>query len=168
DRVGVVQVVACASNEAMIVRIDVLNEYQRSAEETVVALATDTASGLTTAEARTRLAQFGPNELAAERPLPAWKRFARQFNDVRVIESTSLKMAEAALTGESLPVSKEVDAIVDEVALGDRTNMIYAGTSATYGRGRGVVVATGMRTEMGRIAAMLAQVPAEQTRLQKE
>jgi len=88
--------------------------------------------------------------------------------DARVIESTSLHMAEAALTGESLAVLKEVDAIGDEAALGDRTNMIYAGTSATYGRGRAVVVGTGMRTEMGRIAGMLAQVPAENTPLQKE
>src|SRR3954467_5550161 len=88
--------------------------------------------------------------------------------DARVVESTALSMAEAALTGESLPVAKDVDTISDEAAVGDRTNMIYAGTSATYGRGRGVVVATGMRTEMGRIAGMLAHVPAEHTPLQKE
>src|SRR5436190_7127146 len=88
--------------------------------------------------------------------------------DARVIESTSLNMAEAALTGESLPIAKEIDAIAGEAALADRTNMVYAGTSATYGRGRGVVVATGMHTEMGRIAGMLAHVPAEPTPLQKE
>src|SRR3954470_12972700 len=88
--------------------------------------------------------------------------------DARVIESTSLKMAEAALTGESLPVAKEIVAIAGEAALADRTNMVYAGTSAAYGRGQGVVVATGMHTEMGRIAGMLAHVPAEHTPLQKE
>ena len=88
--------------------------------------------------------------------------------DARVIESTSLHMAEAALTGESLPVLKDVAPVPEDTALGDRTNMIYSGTSATYGRGRAVVVATGMRTEMGRIAGMLAQVPAEHTPLQKE
>ncbi len=88
--------------------------------------------------------------------------------DARVIESTALSMAEAALTGESVPVAKDVDTIAGDAALGDRTNMIYSGTSATYGRGRAVVVATGMRTEMGRIAGMLAHVPADLTPLQKE
>ncbi len=88
--------------------------------------------------------------------------------DARVIESASLHMAEAALTGESLPVSKEIAAIPDEVSIGDRANMVYSGTSATYGRGRAVVVATGMRTEMGRIAGLLAAVPTEPTPLQKE
>ncbi|MEO8484507.1 MAG: cation-translocating P-type ATPase, partial [Acidobacteriota bacterium] len=88
--------------------------------------------------------------------------------DARVIESTALSMAEAALTGESLPVAKDVDRMSADATLGDRTNMIYSGTSATYGRGRAVVVATGMRTEMGRIAGMLGRVPAERTPLQKE
>jgi len=77
-------------------------------------------------------------------------------------------MAEAALTGESLPVAKDVDRIAADAALADRTNMIYSGTSATYGRGRAVVVATGMRTEMGRIAGMLGHVPTEHTPLQRE
>jgi Ca2+-transporting ATPase len=88
--------------------------------------------------------------------------------DARVVESTALSMAEAALTGESLPVAKDVDTIAADVALGDRTNMLYSGTSATYGRGRAVVIATGMRTEMGRIAGMLAHVAPEHTPLQKE
>src|SRR6266545_684798 len=88
--------------------------------------------------------------------------------DARVIESASLHMAEAALTGESLPVSKDIAAIPDDAAIGDRANMVYSGTSATYGRGRAVVVATGMRTEMGRIAGLLADVPTEPTPLQKE
>jgi Ca2+-transporting ATPase len=88
--------------------------------------------------------------------------------DARVIESTALSMAEAALTGESLPVAKDVDTIPGDAGLGDRTNMIYSGTSATYGHGRAVVVATGMQTEMGRIAGMLAHVPAEYTPLQRE
>ena len=88
--------------------------------------------------------------------------------DARVIESASLHMAEAALTGESLPVSKDVAAIPDDASIGDRVNMVYSGTSATYGRGRAVVVATGMRTEMGRIAGLLADVASEPTPLQKE
>ena len=78
--------------------------------------------------------------------------------DARVIESTALQVAEAALTGESLPVSKDIGAIAGEVGLGDRTNMIYSGTSVTYGRGRAVVIATGMQTEMGHIAGMLSRV----------
>jgi len=88
--------------------------------------------------------------------------------DARVIESTALSMAEAALTGESLPIAKDVEAISGDVGLGDRTNMIYSGTSAVYGRGRAVAVATGMRTEMGRIAGMLGRVAPERTPLQKE
>jgi P-type Ca2+ transporter type 2C len=241
-------------------------EYQQSVEDVVAAHATDARRGLTSPEARARLERDGPNRLAAERPVPAWRKFLAQFTDLlvillliataistvlwlyerdsplpyeaiaissvvllnavmgylqeqraesaiaalqqmaaahahvirdgvpttipssdvvagdiliveegdtaaadaRVIASTALSMAEAALTGESLPVAKDVDAIAADGALGDRTNMIYSGTSATYGRGRGVVVATGMRTEMGRIAAMLGHVPAEHTPLQKE
>jgi Ca2+-transporting ATPase len=241
-------------------------EYQQSVEEVVAAHATDTARGLTSAEARARLERDGPNRLAAERPVPGWRKFLAQFTDLlvilllmataisaalwwyerdsplpyeaiaisgivllnavmgylqeqraesaiaalqqmaaarahvirdggltsvpaaevvagdllvieegdtaaadaRVVESTALSMAEAALTGESIPVAKDVDTISADAALGDRTNMIYSGTSATYGRGRAVVVATGMRTEMGRIAGMLAHVPAEQTPLQRQ
>ena len=88
--------------------------------------------------------------------------------DGRVIASTALQTAEAALTGESLPVSKDVAAIAGEMALGDRDNMVFSGTTATYGRGRAVVVATGMRTETGRIAGMLRDVPDDPTPLQKE
>jgi P-type Ca2+ transporter type 2C len=233
--------------------------YQQSVTEVVAALATDAARGLTSGEVRARLERDGPNRLAAERPVPAWQKFLRQFTDLlvilllvataisavlwlyerdsplpyeaiaisavvllnaimgylqeqraesaiaalqqmsaphahvvrdgrpttipaadvvvgdiliveegdtvaadaRVIESTALSMAEAALTGESLPVAKDVDTIPGDAGLGDRTNMIYSGTSATYGHGRAVVVATGMQTEMGRIAGMLAHVPAE-------
>jgi P-type Ca2+ transporter type 2C len=241
-------------------------DYQQSVEEIVVAQATDATRGLSGAEVRARLERDGPNQLAVERPVSAWRKFLAQFTDVlvillliataisavlwlyerdsplpyeaiaisavvllnavmgylqgqraesaiaalqqmaaahahvirdgavatipsadvvagdilvveegdtaaadaRVIESTALSMAEAALTGESLPVAKDVDTISGDAALGDRTNMIYSGTSATYGRGRGVVVATGMRTEMGRIAGMLGRVPTEHTPLQKE
>ncbi|MGH9790385.1 MAG: cation-translocating P-type ATPase, partial [Candidatus Acidiferrales bacterium] len=88
--------------------------------------------------------------------------------DARVIQSTALHTAEAALTGESLPVSKDVAAIRDEIGIGDRHNTVFSGTAATYGRGRAVVVATGMHTEMGRIAGMLRDVPDDTTPLQKE
>jgi Ca2+-transporting ATPase len=240
--------------------------YEQRVDEVVAAQTTDAARGLRSADARVRLQRDGPNLLAAERPVPGWRKFLAQFTDMlvvllliataisaalwwyerdaplpyeaiaisavvllnavmgflqgqraesaiaalqqmaaphahvvrdgalttipaadvvvgdildveegdtaaadgRVIESAALRMAEAALTGESLPVAKDVEPIAADTALGDRTNMIYGGTSATYGHGKAVVVATGMRTEMGRIAGMLAQVPAELTPLQKE
>jgi P-type Ca2+ transporter type 2C len=88
--------------------------------------------------------------------------------DARLIHSTALQTGEAALTGESLPVSKSIAPVTEETALGDRTNMIFSGTAAIYGRGKAVVTATGMQTEMGRIAGMLKESPAETTPLQKE
>ena len=228
-------------------------EYRQSIDEVAQALGTDTRRGLTDAEVTARLARDGPNELAAEAPVPAWRRFFAQFQDVlvvllliatgisaglwwferdtalpyeaiailavvllnatmgylqesraeaavaalramsaddatviregerrrvpaknlvigdailieegdtipadaRVVESAALQVAEAALTGESLPVSKDTAPIADEVALGDRHNMVFSGTAATYGHGTGIVTATGMRTEMGRIAGLL-------------
>ncbi len=88
--------------------------------------------------------------------------------DARVIHSTALQMAEAALTGESLPVLKNTSPIAGDAGLGDRLNMIFSGTAATYGHGRAIVTATGMNTEMGRIAGMLEAAPQETTPLQKE
>jgi P-type Ca2+ transporter type 2C len=88
--------------------------------------------------------------------------------DARLLESTALQTAEAALTGESLPVSKETAPIPDDVAAGDRANMVFSGTAATYGRGRAVVVATGMRTEVGGIATLLEAADEERTPLQRE
>jgi len=240
--------------------------YQQSVEHVLAAVGTDPRSGLSDVEARVRLAQHGPNELTAAQPVPAWRRFVAQFQDVlvilllvataisaalwlyerdsvlpyealaifaivllnavmghlqesqaesavaalrqmaaaqahvlrdgvprsipaadvvpgdivlieagdtvpadaRVIHATALQTAEAALTGESLPVSKNPSPIPGEAGLGDRDNMIFSGTAATYGRGRAVVVATGMQTEMGRIAGMLGDVEEDTTPLQKE
>jgi P-type Ca2+ transporter type 2C len=88
--------------------------------------------------------------------------------DGRLLESAALQTAEAALTGESLPVSKDIDVIADEVALGDRHNMVFSGTAATYGHGKAVVTATGMQTEMGRIAGLLKETQDEATPLQRE
>ena len=87
--------------------------------------------------------------------------------DARLIQSTALQTAEAALTGESLPVSKDDAPIAGEAELGDRDNMIFSGTAATYGRGRAVVVATGMQTEMGRIAGMLKRRRARPRRCRR-
>ena len=248
------------------VQLDQVPAYQQPLEQVVAALGTDARIGLSHDEARARLEQHGRNELAAEPPVAAWKKFLAQFQDVlvilllvatavsaglwlyerdsalpyeaiaicavvllnavmgyiqesraesavaalrqmaaaqahvirdgqqrnvdateivpgdiilieegdtipadaRVMQSTALQTAEAALTGESLPVSKDAAAISGKAALGDRDNMIFSGTTATYGRGRAVVTATGMQTETGRIAGMLRDVPDDTTPLQKE
>lgn len=240
--------------------------YQQPVDEVLVAFNTNAQSGLSETEARARLARYGRNELTAEEPVPAWRKFLAQFQDVlvvlllvatlisavlwlferesalpyeamaifavvllnaimgyiqqsraeeavvalrqmsaahanvirdgarqsiastevvpgdillieegdtvpanaRLIQETALQMAEASLTGESLPESKDTLPIMEEVALGDRHNMIFSGTAATYGRGRAVVVTTGMQTQLGRIAGMLKEAPTETTPLQKE
>jgi P-type Ca2+ transporter type 2C len=217
-------------------------------------------------EAQLRLEQYGRNELAAEKPVPAWRKFLAQFRDVlvvlllvatavsaglwaverdtplpyealailavvllnatmgylqesrahaavaallamsaadatairagdrqrvpaselvpgdvilveegdtipadaRLVESIALQTTEAALTGESLPVSKETAPIDTEATLGDQDNVVFSGTAATYGRGKAIVTATGMRTEMGRIAGLLDETRDEATPLQQE
>ena len=89
--------------------------------------------------------------------------------DCRIIECASMKVEEAALTGESVPVSKQVEAIETsgaDVPLGDRRNMVYTGSTVVYGRGRAVVVATGMDTEMGKIADAISQAEEGLTPLQ--
>ena len=90
--------------------------------------------------------------------------------DLRIIESHSLRVEEAALTGESEPVDKVEDILnVDEdIALGDRINMAYSGSSIVYGRGEGVVIAIGMNTELGSIAKSISEMSAEETPLQKK
>src|SRR5262245_57504324 len=253
---------AWRSSEVM----DTSRPYRRQADEVVAEFRSDLRRGLTDAEARSRLEQYGRNELAKETAVSAWRRFLEQFQDVlvvllliaagisaalwvyerdtdlpyealailavvllnatlgyvqraraeaavaalramsaadasvirngerrsipateivpgdivlieegdtipadgRLLESAALQTAEAALTGESLPVSKGTDVIADEVALGDRHNMIFSGTAATYGRGKAVVTATGMQTEMGRIAGLLKETQDEVTPLQRE
>ena len=240
--------------------------YRQPCEDVIRELGSDARSGLSHAEVRKRLQRYGPNELQAEAPVPAWRKFLAQFTDVlvtlllvaaaisvvlwlyegdselpyeamailgivivnavmgyvqqaraeqavaalrqisaahasvvrggarlsiaaselvpgdiilieegdtvpadaRVIQSTALQAAEAALTGESVPVSKDTAPIAEEVTLGDRHNMLFSGTAATYGRGRAVVTATGMQTEIGRIAGLLREVQREITPLQKD
>jgi len=248
------------------IQLDQKTPYQQPVEEVFAALDTDARSGLSEGEARARLERYGRNEVTAEKPVPAWRKFLAQFQDVlvilllvatlisavlwlyerepalpyeamaifavvllnaimgyiqqsraeeavaalrqmsaaqaniirdgarqsiratevvpgdiilieegdtvaadaRLIQSTALQTAEAALTGESLPVSKDTLPITEEAGLGDRHNMIFSGTTATYGRGRAVVTATGMQTQMGRIAGMLKEAPTETTPLQKQ
>ena len=232
----------------------------------LTALGTDVEQGLTEAEATARLERFGPNQLEAGRPVPAWRKFLDQFTDVlvlllivagvisttlwfferasalpyeaiaifvivllngimgyvqqaraekavqalrtmsapqatvirqgerrrvpsiqlvpgdillleegdaipadaRLIETTALQTTEAALTGESMPVSKHTSPVAADAVLGDRQNMVFSGTAVAYGRGRAVITATGMQTEMGRIAGMLETAPEERTPLQDE
>ena len=93
--------------------------------------------------------------------------------DCRILESHSLKCEEAALTGESLPVNKIIDVLMckedkDDVPLGDRTNMMFNGSTVVYGRGKAVVVSCGMQTEMGKIASALSMADKELTPLQKK
>src|SRR5688572_16802187 len=240
--------------------------YRWHIDDLAATLNTDLRRGLTEDDARTRRERFGPNELASERPVPAWRRFLAQFQDVlvilllvataisavlwaierdaplpyeaiaifmvvllnaamgyvqesraeaavaalramsaadatvmrngerrnvpaseivpgdiilieegdtipadgRLIESVGLQTAEAGLTGESMPVTKDTVAIAEDVALGDRDNMVFSGTATTYGHGQAIVTATGMRTEMGRIAGLLKETPDEATPLQRE
>jgi len=245
---------------------DQATPYQQTVQGVLAEFNTDARRGLSDIEARARLERYGRNELTADKPVPAWKKFLAQFKDVlvillliataisavlwvieresalpyeaiailavvllnaimgyiqearaesavaalrqmsaahahalrggerrsvaaaeivpgdiiiieegdtipadaRLIRSTALQTAEAALTGESLPVSKDVSPVSGQTGLGDQTNMIFSGTAATYGRGKAVVTATGMQTEMGRIAGMLKEAPVETTPLQKE
>lgn len=240
--------------------------YRQSADEVLTRLATDAQVGVSASEATVRLQRHGSNELSAEAPVPAWRKFLTQFHDplvilllaataisatlwwierdaavpyeaiaifsvvllnaimgyvqqsraeqavaalqqvsaaqarvirdgarqtiaaaqlvpgdiilieegdtipadARLIRSVALHTAEAALTGESLPVVKDSAVILEDVPLGDRNNMVFSGTAATYGRGKAVVTATGMQTQMGRIAGMLKDAPEETTPLQKE
>ena len=89
--------------------------------------------------------------------------------DLRLLESSNLKVEEASLTGESVPVEKDSEALYQEdISLGDRKNMLYMSTSITYGRGKGVVVETGHNTEIGKIATMIQTYEDETTPLQKQ
>ncbi|MFV1859240.1 MAG: cation-translocating P-type ATPase [Anaerolineales bacterium] len=88
--------------------------------------------------------------------------------DARVLESVNLRIEEASLTGESIPVEKHSQALSEaQLPVGDRRNMLHMGTTATYGRGSAVVVETGMTTQLGRIAELIQTVGSEPTPLQK-
>ncbi len=243
-----------------------IKAYLLPADDVVRVLGSDAQRGLSAGEARQRLQRYGPNELEAEKPIPAWRKFLDQFTDVlvillliataisfalwlyerdsalpyesivifsivllngilgyvqearaeqavaalramsaaeatvirdgnrvrspstelvpgdivlieegdtipadaRILISTALQTSEASLTGESLPVSKETAPLTEDAGIGDRDNMLFSGTAASYGRGRAIVTATGMRTEMGHIAGLLHRTENEDTPLQQE
>ena len=89
--------------------------------------------------------------------------------DLRIIEAVNLKSQEASLTGESVPVDKNSNVIVEEkVGIGDRTNMLFSSSLVTYGRGKGIVVETGMDTEVGKIAGIISNTEETQTPLQQK
>lgn len=88
--------------------------------------------------------------------------------DLRIVQAINLKVQESALTGESIPIEKNVNTILDEkTSLGDRKNMAFSSSMVTYGRGKGIVVATGMNTEVGKIANMINEVEEGETPLQR-
>ena len=240
--------------------------HERSAEEVAADLGTDVKLGLSSQEAHARLDRYGPNELDAEVPAPAWRRFLAQFKDAlvlllvaaaaiscavwaverdtglpyeglviitivllnailgfvqegraekalaalramaapeasvvrdgeqrrlatrelvpgdlliinegdtvsadaRLIDVVELQTLEASLTGESVPVLKSPEPVDHDAGIGDRLNMVFAGTTASYGHARAVVTATGMRTELGKIAGMLRTTKSPTTPLQRE
>jgi Ca2+-transporting ATPase len=89
--------------------------------------------------------------------------------DIRLVESINLKIDESTLTGESVPVQKDLEKLIEEEApIADRTNSAFMSTIVTYGRGRGIVTGTGMSTEIGKIATMLNETKEVQTPLQKK
>lgn len=111
-------------------------------------------------------------EISAQQLVPGDLVFLEAGNlvpaDLRIVESANLRIQEAALTGESEPVDKDPAALAHaSIPLGDRVNMAYMGTVVTYGRGMAVVVATGMATELGKIASLIQAVPVEETPLQR-
>ena len=89
--------------------------------------------------------------------------------DIRLVEAVNLKSQESSLTGESMPVEKNTEKIVDpEVGIGDRVNMLFSSSLVTYGRGKGIVVETGMTTEVGKIAGMINETEKQETPLQNK
>ena len=88
--------------------------------------------------------------------------------DARIIESKNLKVSEASLTGESIPVLKVSEVLYGDLSIADRKNLLYSGTNVAKGRARAVVVATGMKSEIGKIAGMISAIEKDETPLQKK
>ena len=172
-------VIACVEGEpkeffepALILLIVIINAIMGVMQESKAEKALDALKGLSAPHAK--VIRDGEESLidAAELvPGDIIRLEAGDFvpADARLLKSVSLKSEESALTGESVPSEKDADAIVDEkAALGDRTNMVFSGCSITYGTAMAIVTATGMNTEMGRIANLLEGEEETMTPLQKK
>ncbi len=171
--------VACVEGEpmeffepALILLIVVLNAIMGVVQESRAEKALDALKNLSAP--RARVLRDGAEQVidaAALVPGDIIRLEAGDFvpADARLLKSASLKSEESALTGESVPSEKDAEAVVEEKApLGDRTNMVFSGCSITYGTAAAVVTATGMQTEMGKIAGLLAGEGDTQTPLQKK
>jgi len=144
----------------------VLGVYQESKAEAAIAALQELAAATSSV-----LRDGGIFELRSEELVPGDVILLEAGDavpaDARLFECASLQIEEAALTGESVPVTKRIDRLqAREVTLGDRKNMVYMGSAVSYGRGRAVVTATGMDTEMGRIAEALEKAEGGMTPLQ--
>ncbi len=148
----------------------VLGVYQESkAEKAIEAL--QEMSAATSKVIRDGMLQIVPSESLVVGDIIALEAGDAIPADARLLESASLKVEEAALTGESVPVDKIIDILGlggEDVPLGDRKNMVYMGGTVVYGRGKAVVTATGMDTEMGKIAGALTAAEDNETPLQRK
>ncbi len=159
-----VEAVTIAAIVLLAVVLGFVQEYRaEKAMEALKKMAAPTAKVIRNGEQREiPAAELVPGDiilLAAGDRIPA---------DARLIQEANLRTEEAALTGESLPAEKTAEVIANpQASVGDRSNIVYGGTSVSHGRGKAVVVATGMQTEFGKIAAMLQTVESEETPLQQ-
>jgi Ca2+-transporting ATPase len=172
-------VVACVEKNpkeffepALIILIVILNTVMGVVQESKAEKALDALKGMSAPHARViRNGEEKVIDAAELVPGDIIRLEAGDFvpADARLLHSVSLKSEESALTGESVPSEKDADEIVDEKApLGDRLNMVFSGCSITYGTATAVVTATGMNTEMGKIAGLLNGEEEAQTPLQKK
>ncbi len=158
--------------EAIVIAIIVVTNavlgfvQERRAEEAVAALQRMAAATASVVR------DGGEERIPAEEIVPGDLLVLREGDaisaDGRLLDTASLTVAEASLTGESEPVVKDTATLAEPVALGDRRNMVFNGTAVTRGGGRAMVTATGMATEMGRIASLLEHTEEERTPLQRE
>ncbi len=172
-------IVACVEGDAgeffepvLILLIVILNAILGVAQESKAEKALDALKGLSAPHARV-LRDGAETVVEASELVPGdiIRLEAGDFvpADARLLQSVSLKSEESALTGESVPTEKDAAAVIDEKApLGDRSNCVFSGCSITYGTATAVVTATGMQTEMGKIAGLLNNETDSQTPLQKK
>lgn len=172
-------VIACMEKDAegffepaLILLIVVLNAIMGVMQESKAEKALDALKGMSAPHARV-IREGAEKVIDADQLVPGdiIRLEAGDFvpADARLIASVSLKSEESALTGESVPSDKEADVVIDEnAALGDRSNMVFSGCSITYGTATAIVTATGMNTEMGKIADLLDNEEEVQTPLQKK